>query len=211
MIECLDKRCRRYPDREVFRVPHQRSGQTGRPSLDLEWSSVLSMPKLGHWKRRCSPAAPAGQGQIPNLDPAGLVHLEVLYPHRWATCRTRPPRPAPPVYAWVQPIVIPSVALSLLTVPADHRGGRRSRGGWCETQLKPLPPIRAVPWQRWSDRSHELELAAALEDGGGTGKDRGGDLVVRGPAVSNPGKYSTPPGCPRSSTRSRQQVEMTGD
>jgi hypothetical protein len=24
----------------------------------------------------------------------------------------------------------------------------------------------------------------ALEDGGGTGKDRGGDLVVRGPAVS---------------------------
>jgi hypothetical protein len=25
------------------------------------------------------------------------------------------------------------------------------------------------------------ELAAALEDGGGTGKDRGGDLVVRGP------------------------------
>jgi hypothetical protein len=39
-------------------------------------------------------------------------------------------------------------------------------------------------WQRWSDRSHELELAAALEDGGGTGKDRGGDLVVRGPAVN---------------------------
>ena len=28
------------------------------------------------------------------------------------------------------------------------------------------------------------ELAAALEDGGGTGKDRGGDLGVRGPAVS---------------------------
>jgi hypothetical protein len=38
--------------------------------------------------------------------------------------------------------------------------------------------------QRWSDRSHELELSAALEDGGGAGKDRGGDLVVRGPAVS---------------------------
>jgi len=27
-------------------------------------------------------------------------------------------------------------------------------------------------------------MAAALEDGGGTGKDRGGDLVVRGPAVN---------------------------
>jgi hypothetical protein len=39
-------------------------------------------------------------------------------------------------------------------------------------------------WQRWSDRSREPELAAALEDGGATGKDRGGDLVARGPAVS---------------------------
>ena len=48
-----------------------------------------------------------------------------------------------------------------------------------------IPTIRAVSaWQRWSDRSHELELAAALEDGGGTGKDRGSDLVVRGPAVN---------------------------
>jgi hypothetical protein len=27
-------------------------------------------------------------------------------------------------------------------------------------------------------------LAAALEDGGGTGKDRGSDLDVRGPAVN---------------------------
>jgi hypothetical protein len=51
---------------------------------------------------------------------------------------------------------------------------------------------------------HELELAAALEDGGGTGKDRGGDLVVRGPAVSIR-EYSTPPGWTPSSTRSRQQ------
>jgi hypothetical protein len=49
-------------------------------------------------------------------------------------------------------------------------------------QLKPpIPTIRAVSaWQRRSDRTHELELAAALEDGGGTGKDRGGDLVVEG-------------------------------
>jgi hypothetical protein len=30
-------------------------------------------------------------------------------------------------------------------------------------------------------------LAAALEDGGGTGKDRGGVLGVRAPAVSIPG------------------------
>jgi hypothetical protein len=49
----------------------------------------------------------------------------------------------------------------------------------------PIPTIRAVSaWQRWSDRSHDLELAAALEDGGGTGKDRGSDLDVRGPAVN---------------------------
>jgi hypothetical protein len=48
-------------------------------------------------------------------------------------------------------------------------------------QAPQIPPICAVSaWQRWSDRSRELELAAALEDGGGTGKDRGGDLVVRG-------------------------------
>ena len=55
-----------------------------------------------------------------------------------------------------------------------------------DPQLKPkIPTIRAVSaWQRWSDRSHEPELAAALEDGGATGKDRGGDLVVRGPAVN---------------------------
>jgi hypothetical protein len=55
-----------------------------------------------------------------------------------------------------------------------------------DPQPKPkIPTIRAVSaWQRWSDRSHEPELAAALEDGGATGKDRGGDLVVRGPAVS---------------------------
>ena len=72
------------------------------------------------------------------------------------------------------------------TVPADYRGVRRSRGGWCETQLQPpIPTIRAVSaWQRWSDRSHEPELAAALEDGSVTGKDRGSDLVVRGPAVN---------------------------
>jgi hypothetical protein len=49
----------------------------------------------------------------------------------------------------------------------------------------PIPTIRAVSaWQRWFDRSHELELAAALDDGGGTGKDRGGELVVCGPAVN---------------------------
>jgi hypothetical protein len=76
--------------------------------------------------------------------------------------------------------------------PLTDRTGRRSwrqtvTGGWCETPSSepPIPTIRAVSaWQRWSDRSHEPELAAALEDGGATGKDRGGDLVVRGPAVS---------------------------
>jgi hypothetical protein len=47
----------------------------------------------------------------------------------------------------------------------------------------PNDPL-SLPWQRWSDRSHEPELAAALDDGGGTGKDRGRDLVVGGPAVS---------------------------
>jgi hypothetical protein len=62
-----------------------------------------------------------------------------------------------------------------------------------------------------ADRSHELELAAALEDGGGTGKDRGGDLVVRGP-LSTSEKCSRPPGWPPSSTRSRlTEVEMTHD
>jgi hypothetical protein len=83
------------------------------------------------------------------------------------------------------------------TVPADDRGVRRSRGGWCETQLKPLiPTIRAVSaWQRRSDSSHELELAAALEDGGGTGKDRGGDLVVEG-QLSKIRKYSAAAGWP---------------
>jgi hypothetical protein len=72
-------------------------------------------------------------------------------------------------------------------VPADDRGVRRSRSGWCETQIKPPKSHRSAQsplWQRWFDRSHELELAAALEDGGRTGKDRGGELVVRGPAVS---------------------------
>jgi hypothetical protein len=53
------------------------------------------------------------------------------------------------------------------------------------TSAPPIPTIRAVSaWQRWPDRSHEPELAAGLEDGGATGKDRGGDLVVRGPAVN---------------------------
>jgi hypothetical protein len=80
---------------------------------------------------------------------------------------------------------------------ADDRGVRRSRGGWRETQLKaPIPTIRAFSaWQRRSDRSHELELAAALEDGGGTGKDRGGDLVVEG-QLSKIRKYSAAAGWP---------------
>jgi hypothetical protein len=60
----------------------------------------------------------------------------------------------------------------------------------------PIPTIRAVSaWQRWCDRAHELELAAALEDGGGTGKDRGGDLVVEG-QLSKIRMYSAAAGWP---------------
>jgi hypothetical protein len=54
-----------------------------------------------------------------------------------------------------------------------------------DPQLKPLDPtIRVVSaWQRGpTDRASRSW--AGLEHGGATGKDRGGDLVVRGPAVN---------------------------
>ena len=108
------------------------------------------------------------------------------------------PEPVPPPEP--MPTIFRSAARPCL-------GFRRSHGGWCETQLKPpIPTIRAVcAWQRWSDRSHEPGLAAALEDGGSTGKDRGGDLGVRGPAVSIREVLDAAGRWPPSSTRSRQQ------
>ena len=55
-------------------------------------------------------------------------------------------------------------------------------------------------------------MAAGLEDGGGTGKDRGGDLGVRGP-LSASGKYSTPPPALASLVDEAEttEVELTHD
>jgi hypothetical protein len=76
----------------------------------------------------------------------------------------------------------------------------------------PIRTIRAVSaWQRWADRSYELELAAALEEGGGTGKDRGVDLVVRGPAVSIREVLDAAGLAPRVDEVETTEVEMTHD
>jgi hypothetical protein len=84
MIRCHDKRCRRDSSRIVryfgSRTSYRAKRRVTLPSIS-GWSSVCQCP---HWgtgsAAAATPAAPAGQRQIPDLDPAGLMHLGGLVP-----------------------------------------------------------------------------------------------------------------------------------
>jgi hypothetical protein len=175
------------------RTPYDPTRQGGhQPSPNRRLDIGLLMHIGGLVARR----APHHPARVSHLDDQ-LVELVLHDPHPPYTPEMHPDRH--PVGGTRR---LPSPA-----VPADDRGVRRSRGGWCETRLKPpIPTICAVSaWHRWSDRSDELELAGPRWKMAAARARIAAAISLSAGPLSASGKYSTPPGWPRSSTRSRQR------
>lgn len=227
MIKCHDKRCRRDSSRIVRYFESRTSDRAKRVALPSisGWSSVCRCPQLGHSKRRRSHTSGAGRprGRSRNSTRRVSWTLEVLSPHAGhrttgrasatsmtnlsiSSSRTRTTR----IRLRCSRIVIPSVARAgsprrpyrptIAASDAHAVDGARP-------QLKPpIPTIRAVSaWQRWSDRSHELEAGGRAGRWRWHGQGSRRRSRCRVSAITNPGSTRRRRAGLRSSTRPRQR------